>query len=246
MQKIFRAMKTYGLIVADNGTDMFVTGTYDTNWDSNVLNSAFGSLKAGDFQVIQLGWKPPLNALTVTPSPLVGGFSATGKATLTTTAPTSGAVVALTALAPLSVPATVTVPSGATSANFTVTSSAVTAAKNVIVTGTYSGSIQRITVKVEPPPILHALTVNPNAIASAGTATGTVTLSENAPVGGIAVTLASSNTAVATVPTKITVPNGAISASFNVTGKTVAVKTTITISATYSGITKNATFTVNP
>ncbi len=29
MQRIFRAMKTYGLIVADNGSDMFVTGTMD-------------------------------------------------------------------------------------------------------------------------------------------------------------------------------------------------------------------------
>ena len=29
-QKIFRAMQTYGLIVADNGTDLYVGGTYDT------------------------------------------------------------------------------------------------------------------------------------------------------------------------------------------------------------------------
>ena len=27
IQRIFRAMKTYGLIVADNGTDMYVSGT---------------------------------------------------------------------------------------------------------------------------------------------------------------------------------------------------------------------------
>jgi len=56
--KIFQAMKTYGLIVADNGSDMYVTGTYDTRWDNDVLNPAFGSLTAGDFEVIQLGWKP--------------------------------------------------------------------------------------------------------------------------------------------------------------------------------------------
>ena len=246
MQKIFRAMKTYGLIVADNGSDMYISGTYDTNWDNNVLNPAFGGLKASDFQVIQLGWKPPLSALTVTPNPVVGGFSTTGKATLTTAAPTSGAVVALTAAAPLSVPATVTVPSGATSATFTVGTSAVTTGKNVVITGTYSGSTQKITVLVEPPPVLHSLAVNPNVIASAGTATGTVTLSENAPVGGIAVTLASTNTSVATVPAKVTVPNGSATMSFNVTGKTVATKTNVTISATYSGITKNAVITVNP
>lgn len=56
--KIFQAMKTYGLIVADNGSDMYITGTYDTRWDNGVLNPAFRSLTAADFEVIQLGWKP--------------------------------------------------------------------------------------------------------------------------------------------------------------------------------------------
>jgi hypothetical protein len=58
LQRIFQAMKTYGLIVADNGSDMYVTGAYDTRWDNGVLNPAFASLKASDFEVIQLGWKP--------------------------------------------------------------------------------------------------------------------------------------------------------------------------------------------
>ena len=40
-QKIFRAMQRYGLIVADNGSDLFVSGTYDTRWDNDVLNPAF-------------------------------------------------------------------------------------------------------------------------------------------------------------------------------------------------------------
>ncbi len=32
VQRIFQAMKTYGLIVADNGSDMYVQGTYDVRW----------------------------------------------------------------------------------------------------------------------------------------------------------------------------------------------------------------------
>ena len=59
LQRIFQAMKTYGLIVADNGTDMYVQGTYDARWDNDVLNPAFGAIHAGDFEVIQLGWRPP-------------------------------------------------------------------------------------------------------------------------------------------------------------------------------------------
>jgi hypothetical protein len=56
VRKIFQAMKTYGLIVADNGGNMYVTGTMDPRWDNGVLNPAFHSLHASDFDVIQLGW----------------------------------------------------------------------------------------------------------------------------------------------------------------------------------------------
>ncbi|HEY2434711.1 MAG TPA: hypothetical protein VGI12_18715 [Vicinamibacterales bacterium] len=57
VQRIFRAMQRYGLIVADNGSDMYVTGTMDARWDNSVLNPAFSSLSASDFEVVQLGWR---------------------------------------------------------------------------------------------------------------------------------------------------------------------------------------------
>jgi hypothetical protein len=60
VQRIFRAMQQYGLIVADNGSDMYVSGTYDTRWDNDVLNPAFGALTANDFEVVQLGYQPIL------------------------------------------------------------------------------------------------------------------------------------------------------------------------------------------
>jgi hypothetical protein len=68
MQRVFRAMKRYGLILADNGSDMFVTGTMDARWNNDVLNPAFHSLTANDFEVVSLGWgrtsappQPPTN-----------------------------------------------------------------------------------------------------------------------------------------------------------------------------------------
>jgi hypothetical protein len=57
IQRIFRAMKTYGLIVADNGSDMYITGTMDFRWNNGVLNPAFAALTAGDFEVVLLGWR---------------------------------------------------------------------------------------------------------------------------------------------------------------------------------------------
>jgi hypothetical protein len=58
LQRIFQAMKTYGLILADNGSDMYITGTMDARWDNDVLNPAFHGLTADDFEVVQLGWNP--------------------------------------------------------------------------------------------------------------------------------------------------------------------------------------------
>jgi hypothetical protein len=58
IQRIFRAMKRYGLIVADNGSDMYISGTMDPRWNNDVLNPAFRALTADDFEVIQLGWNP--------------------------------------------------------------------------------------------------------------------------------------------------------------------------------------------
>ncbi|MEO8191089.1 MAG: hypothetical protein ABI682_12170 [Acidobacteriota bacterium] len=67
-QKIFRAMQTYGLIVADNGSDLFIGGTYDTRWNNDVLNPAFSALTGGDFEVISLGYQGGAPATTATPT----------------------------------------------------------------------------------------------------------------------------------------------------------------------------------
>jgi hypothetical protein len=57
VQRIFRAMKRYGLIVADNGSDMYISGTMDARWNNSVLNPAFRALTADDFEVVELGWR---------------------------------------------------------------------------------------------------------------------------------------------------------------------------------------------
>lgn len=60
LQRMFQAMKTYGLIVADNGSDMFITGTNDPRWTPYMddIVSGVHSLHASDFEVVQLGWQP--------------------------------------------------------------------------------------------------------------------------------------------------------------------------------------------
>lgn len=63
VRRIFQAMKTYGLILADNGSDMYIQGTMDERWDNDVLNPAFASLTADDFEVIELGWMPDVTGV---------------------------------------------------------------------------------------------------------------------------------------------------------------------------------------
>jgi hypothetical protein len=50
-------MKTHGLVLADNGSDLYITGTMDARWNNDELNPAFKKLRADDFEVIQLGWR---------------------------------------------------------------------------------------------------------------------------------------------------------------------------------------------
>lgn len=57
IQNIFRAMQTYGLIVADNGSDMYISGAMDARWNNDELNPAFRGLSAADFEVVRLGWR---------------------------------------------------------------------------------------------------------------------------------------------------------------------------------------------
>ena len=87
MQRIFRAMKKHGLIVADNGSNMYVSGTFDTLWDNDVLNPAFGALTAADFEVVQLGYNPPQPAfaLSIGDTSATEGDSGTTAATFTVT-----------------------------------------------------------------------------------------------------------------------------------------------------------------
>jgi len=54
MQVILTAMKTYGLILADIGSNMFFSGASDARWDDNDLNT-LKNVKATDFELVTLG-----------------------------------------------------------------------------------------------------------------------------------------------------------------------------------------------
>lgn len=94
LQKIFRAMQRYGLIVADNGSDMYVSGAFDPRWSNDILNPAFRSLTASDFDVIELGWRGthgPLAGCALPTSPAPFNYSQSGAFVSLAWAPSAGA-----------------------------------------------------------------------------------------------------------------------------------------------------------
>jgi hypothetical protein len=51
---ILQALKTYGMIVADNGSNWYITGAPDPRWNNSKLNSELGTAKGSDFEVVQM------------------------------------------------------------------------------------------------------------------------------------------------------------------------------------------------
>lgn len=55
---IFAAMKKYGIILADNGSDWYFSGDSDDRWTSalmGTLNTDFGKIRGSDFEVVESG-----------------------------------------------------------------------------------------------------------------------------------------------------------------------------------------------
>ncbi|HEX8149756.1 MAG TPA: hypothetical protein VF591_21430 [Pyrinomonadaceae bacterium] len=54
MQVILRALKKYGMILADNGSNWYVSGAPDARWNDSELNT-LKALKGSDFEVVKMG-----------------------------------------------------------------------------------------------------------------------------------------------------------------------------------------------
>jgi hypothetical protein len=96
---------------------------------------------------------PTLSSIMLSPSSVNGGATSTGTVTLSGAAPNGGAIVYLSSNATAAtVPASVTVGAGATSATFTVSTNAVTASTPATVTASYAGGSKTAQLTVTPAP----------------------------------------------------------------------------------------------
>ena len=54
MRVILQAMKTYGLILADNGSAWYISGAPDSRWDNDMLVSELAQVKGSDFEAVDV------------------------------------------------------------------------------------------------------------------------------------------------------------------------------------------------
>ncbi len=189
---------------------------------------------------------PAISGLTLTPSSLPGGCkTSTGKVTLTGKAPAGGLVVPLTNTNPAAtVPASVTVAAGATSATFTIATATVTSAKGGTVTASYGGVSKSANLNVRPVGLL-SLALAPNPVTGPNDVTGTVTLECPAAPGDIVVTLTTSAPSIAQpAVTTLTIPAGSSTGTFTVWTADVLEPRTASIKAAANGTAKSVTLTV--
>jgi hypothetical protein len=101
------------------------------------------------------------------------------------------------------------------------------------------------TYALSPGTLLAGLTLKSALVAGCKSVTGTVTLSNPAPVGGVVVMLSDTLDA-ATTPVSLKIPEGSASRSFTVKTAVVASTQSGTVSATLGGITTSQVLTVRP
>ena len=86
-QVILTALKKYGMIMADNGSSMYISGAPDDRWDNDDLHK-LGQVTASDFEVVQMtplytqsnipqGSAPSISSFTASPASISAGGSST-------------------------------------------------------------------------------------------------------------------------------------------------------------------------
>ena len=186
-----------------------------------------------------------INTIALSPSSVGGGASSQATVTLNGPAPAGGAAVVLQSNKSFAtVPATVNVAGGQTSAIFTVSTVPVASDSIATVTAVYGGASSSADLAVGKVS-LYNLTLSQGTAMGGTTRTATVTLTGPAPSGGLQVLLSSDN-AAATLPGSVTVTANQVKASVTVTTIPVVETTVVTLTARAGTTEKTALLEVQP
>jgi sugar lactone lactonase YvrE len=181
--------------------------------------------------------------LTLSPTIIIGGDAGVGTVALASTAGVGGQVVNLTSSnTNVVVPASVTVPSGATNVTFPIQTSIVGSDIAVAISAEADGagiSSTLLVRRVAP----KSITFAPSSVISGNSSVATLTVTKPAPVGGIVVDLRSASSNV-TVPSTVTIAAGATTATFTVSTVPVKKSESAMIQAYAAGVKVSANITI--
>jgi len=188
----------------------------------------------------------PISSVGMANSPVAGGTPVTGTVTLVNPAPTGGLTVSLLSnSALLSMPATVTVLAGHTTATFTVTPTAYSSNYSAYVFAYYISGSAFTSLSVTAP-VLTGIALQTNSVVGGTSTTGTVTISTKAGPAGTVVSL-SSNTGDISVPPSVTVAAGqTTSPPFTVSTSVPSTSVNGAVTAKLAAVEKTAALTITP
>ena len=147
-------------------------------------------------------------------------------------------------LPPLSVPASVMVPSGTSTGTFVAAAANPTTPQSATVTAMLNGSSTSVTLSLQAPVLLTNVACTPTTLTSGGTSTCTVTLNQPSPSGGTSVGLTNSNSAVLTVPASVTVASGASTATFSAAAAVVTASQSAVVTASTGTSSQSISLTI--
>jgi len=187
---------------------------------------------------------PLLGADVVEPGGVIGGAGATGTVALNEPAPTGGVSVSLSSDGYSHVPASVTVPQGALTANFAINTSFVSSQHDSPINASLNGAMASTDLYLEP--ALIRVDVYPSSGPGGAPAQLAPVLGAAAPPAGWLVNMKSANPQVASVPPSVKVPGGSYYALVPVTTTPQCSNVMVTLTA-LSGISVvTNTYTVTP
>jgi hypothetical protein len=141
-QVILKALKQYGMIMADNGSSMYISGVPDERWDNNDLHQ-LGNLKASDFEVVQMGTVYTASNIPSGAAPSISSFTATPTST------TSSGTVTLNWSATNSMYYIVSPDVGAVRGTSVIVKPATTTSYYLYATNQYGRAVASVTVTVQ-------------------------------------------------------------------------------------------------
>lgn len=142
-QVILTALKQYGMIMADNGSSMYITGAPDPRWDNNDLHN-LSQLTASDFEVLSLGTVYTSTNIPQGSAPAISSFTASPSNPVS-----AGTAVTLSWSAPNASYFIVSPQIGAIRGNSVVVNPSATTTYTLYVTNEFGRSTEAITVTVQ-------------------------------------------------------------------------------------------------